>query len=647
MGECQSLKFSPSIVVAPEEPRAAEPSGYQVAVKMPVDQNPDDRANADLRTARLKLPAGTDISPSAGNDPASCSDSQFKAQAPTPQPLPTPESQSLAECPAASEIGLVSIETPLLAAPLEGRVFLGVPECAPCTAQDAQEGKVLRLLVQAAGSGVLVKLQGHISVSEATGQLTAVIDESPQLPVEELKLSFRGGPTALLANSAECDSPLSGSGQLTPYNSQTATEVSGAAFQLSGCGGPQFNPTFTAGTVANQAAQSSTAVVAIARGDQDQSLERFTVELPPGLLGLLSKVPACPPSVAQAAACATQSLIGTVRIAAGPGSDPLSLEGSVFLTGPHNGAPFGLSIVVPAHAGPLDLGAIDIQAGIQVDPATAALTLASDPLPQSLGGVPLQIRSLNLQINRPGFIVNPTNCRPMAVDAALASARGRSATPAQRFQAAGCSKLAFAPKLSAIADAKTTRLGGAYVHVKLLSTPGQANVRQVKLDLPKALPSRLTTLQQACLDTTFKANPARCPGGSIVGTAALTTPFLRALLTGPVYMVSHGGRSYPDLDAVVQGEGVTLTLTGTAGFAKGITSEAFRSLPDAPISTLDLMFLASSHSAFAANANLCKRKLPMPTEITGQNGAVVKQTTRIAVAGCPGTRSTLQRKEPR
>jgi hypothetical protein len=120
----------------------------------------------------------------------------------------------------------------------------------------------------------------------------------------------------------------------------------------------------------------------------------------------------------------------------------------------------------------------------------------------------------------------------------------------------------------------------------------------------------------------------------VLGSGAVTTSFLRGLLSGPVYLVSHGERAFPDLDAVLQGEGVTLILTGAAGFANGISSDSFRSLPDAPISTLDLMFPAGPHSAFAANANLCNRKLAMGTEITGQNGAVIKQTNVIAVSGC-------------
>ncbi|MHB8240696.1 MAG: hypothetical protein ACYDHN_01775 [Solirubrobacteraceae bacterium] len=603
-------------------------------MEMPSDQTPEGRAAADLKTLRAVLPAGTVISPSATEGLQACSDGEFAVNA-----------SSVASCPSASQLGSVIVKTPLLTEEMQGRLFLGVPECGPCTSQDAQEGKMIRVFVQAAGSGVVVKLRGAIHIDQSSGSLTLVLDESPQLPIEELKLELNGGSRALLANPSVCAATQRGRAQLTPYSSETPTEVTGAPFVLTGCHPPQFAPTLNAGTVSNLAASSSPAIVSIGRSDLDQTLERFTVHMPPGLMGLLAKVPVCLSAQALAGDCPSQSKIGTVQIAAGPGEEPLSLQGSVFLTGPYEGAPFGLSIVTPAQAGPIDLGVVNIHAGIQVDPATAALTIVSGAVPQSLAGVPLQIRGLDLDLDREGFIVNPTSCRPMAIDATVISAEGASAGESQHFQAARCAKLAFKPSLTALANAKATRIGGASMHVKVASKAGQANIAKVKLDLPKALPSRLTTLQGACREATFKADPAHCPASSVVGTGAVTTPFLRAVLTGPVYLVSHGERAFPDLDAVLQGEGVTLDLIGTTTFTNGASAEAFRSLPDAPISSLDLMFPEGPHSAFAANANLCNRALNMPTQITGQNGAVVKHTTRIAVSGCPHIRHATHKRK--
>lgn len=631
---CGGVRFEPSVSVAAESKQAVEPTGYEVAVHTPIDESPEGRASGELRSARLMLPAGTVISPSATEGLQACSDDEFAVNV-----------SSLATCPSASQLGTVIVKTPLLAEEMQGRLFLGAPQCGPCTSQDAQEGRMIRVFVQASGTGVVVKLGGAIHIDQSTGRLTLVLDESPQLPIEELKLALNGGSRALLANPSVCAATQRGSAQLTPYSSETPTEVTGAPFVLTGCHPPQFAPTLNAGTVSNVAASSSPAIVSIGRSDVDQTLERFTVHMPPGLMGLLSTVPVCPSAQALAGSCPAQSEIGIVQIAAGPGADPLSLQGTVFLTGPYEGAPFGLSIVAPALAGPIDLGVVNIHAGIEVDPASAALTIVSGAVPQSLAGVPLQIRGLKLDLDRKGFIVNPTSCRPMAIDATLASAQGESADDTQHFQAAGCAKLAFKPRLTALANAKATRIGGASMHVKVASRAGQSNIAKVKLDLPKALPSRLTTLQGACREATFKADPADCPASSVVGTGAVTTPFLRAVLTGPVYLVSHGSRAFPDLDAVLQGEGVTLDLIGTTTFTRGSSAEAFRSLPDAPISSLDLMFPEGRHSAFAANTNLCTRALNMPTEITGQNGAVVKHTTRIAVSGCPRVRHAKNKRK--
>jgi hypothetical protein len=321
----------------------------------------------------------------------------------------------------------------------------------------------------------------------------------------------------------------------------------------------------------------------------------------------------------------------------------------VYLTGPYDGAPFGLSIVVPAVAGPFDLGTIDIRARIDVDPSTAALTITSDPLPQTLDGIPLQIKAVNLDIDREGFIFNPTDCQPLGIQATLASSNNALASVSSRFQAANCATLAFKPELTGVAHAKTSKAGGAYLHMRLVSSPGQANIAKVKVDLPKQLPARLSTLQQACLAAVLEADPASCPAASVVGSVTVLTPILRQPLVGPAYLVSRGGTGTPELEFVLQGEGVSVDVVGQTIIKHGVIAAAFSSLPDVPISTLGLVLGMGPHSLLAANLpasarrSLCGRSLAIPTEITGQNGAVVKQTTKLAILGCP-RRATAKRK---
>ena len=408
----------------------------------------------------------------------------------------------------------MKIATPLLTGRLEGDIFLGEPECAPCTPQDAQEGRLMHLLLQAQGSGVTVKLDGSVSIDQATGRLTATFQESPQWPFEDIEMTLNGGARAPLANPSSCGTPLEGMSQLTPYSSEDAAESTSEPFVLSGCPAPRFAPSFIAGTSNNQAGAFSPAIVTVSRADQDEDLGGVSVHLPPGLLGMLSSVQACPQPQVQAQQCGAGSLIGSATVGAGAGADPAFLAGSVYLTGPYDGAPFGLSILVPANVGPFDLGTIDVRAKIDVDPLTAALSITSDPLPQSLDGIPLALRTLNLSIDRAGLHLQPDQLSAAGDRGTCSRApRGASASSSSRFQAANCATLPFKPRLTALTHARTSKAGGAYLHVKIVSGAGQANVAKVKVDLPKHLSTRLTTLQGACADGRLPGGSGQLPGG--------------------------------------------------------------------------------------------------------------------------------------
>ena len=152
--------------------------------------------------------------------------------------------------------------------------------------------------------------------------------------------------------------------------------------------------------------------------------------------------------------------------------------------------------------------------------------------------------------------------------------------------------------------------------------------------LPLQLPSRLTTIQKACAEATYAANPFACPVGSRVGTATVTTPVLPGSLSGPAYLVSHGGAAFPDLDLLLEGDGVRVILEGNTNIKGGVTTSSFTSIPDVPVSSFVLDLPTGPNSALAANGSLCAHALIMPTTITAQSGAQVKQNTEISVAGC-------------
>jgi uncharacterized repeat protein (TIGR01451 family) len=622
LGGCERLDFSPSISVQPDTSTASSPSGLNVDLHLPQNEEPNGLAEGNLKDAVVTLPAGVSVSPSAADGLGAC----------TPQQIGIDNASPVA-CPDASKVGSVEVDTPILPQPLEGSVFL---------AQQGENpfGSLLALYVVAEGSGVLLKIPAEVRLDPVTGQITTVFENAPQQPFSDFKLSFFGGPRAALSTPAGCGTYTADT-LMTPYNSETPVEGS-SSFQIGeGCAGGQFAPSFVAGTTNNQAGGFGPLSVTFSRSDQDQDFGSVKVSTPPGLLGLLKTVPLCGEPQAAAGTCGEASLIGHTTISAGPGSDPYTVSGKVFLTGPYKGAPFGLSVVVPAVAGPFNLGTVVVRAAISVDPHTAALTVTSDPLPTILQGIPLQLRTVNVTIDRPGFVFNPTDCEPLSVGATITSTQGTQAQVSSHFQAADCASLPFKPVFTVSTQAATSKHNGASLTVKGRFPAGEANVHSVAVTLPKQLPARLTTIQQACPEATFAANPATCPAGSMIGTATATTPILANPVVGPTYLVSHGGAAFPNIVAVLQGEGVTVDLTGSIDIKKDVTSSDFATVPDVPIGTFEVNLPEGPHSGLAAvlpakaKGSMCDTSLTMPFTITGQNGAVVKENNKIAITGCP------------
>jgi hypothetical protein len=621
---CEHLGFEPTISVQPTVNQANIPSGYTVDLKVPQNDNPEGVASADIRKAVVTLPQGVSLSPSAADGLRACTDAQVGLGNDDP-----------VNCPLASKIGDATLTTPALPDKLTGGVYLAGPSSGPITEPP------YRIFLTLAGDGVNVKLAGSVQPDPVTGQLRTTFDENPDLPFSELVLQLKSGPRAPLVNPSTCGM-FTTSTDLTPWSAPFTPDATPFdAFEITGCTGPHFSPSFSAGTVSNQAGSFSPFTLTLSRSDADQNLSGLEVHMPPGLLGMLSSVALCPEPQASQGACGPQSLIGHTSTAAGAGADPYWIGGNVFLTGPYKGAPFGLAVVVHALAGPFDLGNVIVRAAISVDSHTGAVVVTSDPLPTILRGVPLALRTVNVTIDRPGFMFNPTDCNPLSVNGTLTSTQGMGAEVSSRFQAANCASLAFRPKFTASTQAKTSKANGASLHVKVTSGAGQTNIGKVRIVLPKQLPARLTTLQKACPDSVFDVNPSACPAASAIGTAIARTPVLTNPLTGPVYLVSHGGVAFPDAVIVLQGEGITLYLDGNTNIKKGITSSTFNSVPDAPISSFETTLPEGPHSAFGtdipakAKGSMCGQSLKMPTVLTGQNGAQITQTTKITVTGCP------------
>jgi hypothetical protein len=645
---CELLQFQPTIALTPETTEVDTPSGYVVEVAVPQSQNLSPvLATPELKDATVSLPPGVSVSPSAADGLASCSNAEIDL-----------ESTSPGSCPPQSKVGTVKIATPLLAEPLEGQVYVGEPECSPCEEADAQDGKMLRLFLQVQGSGVRVKLEGRVSTSSSSGgQLTTTFDNNPQFPFSTLRLTLNGGPWAPLANPQSCGS-FQAASDLSPWSAPITPDATpSASVQIGGCGvGQSFAPGFEAGSERPNAGGSAPFNLSFSRSDGEQDLSAIQVHMPPGLLGILSKVQLCPEPQAASGTCGPESRIGHSEVASGAGQAPFWVRGEVSLTGPYDGAPFGLSVLTHAHAGPFNLGDVVVRAAVNVDPTTSAITVTSGPLPQILDGVPLRIQKVEVAIDREGFMLNPTNCRVQQLTGKIASAQNAVSGVSTPFTVLGCANLPFKPKLTASAQGQGSKADGTRLSVKV-SSPGlgQANVAKVDLRFPKAISSRLETLQHACLQSVFESNAAACDPRSVIGTAIVHTPILPKPLIGPAYLVSHGGAAFPDVEFILQGEGITLILDGQTYIDNktGITSSRFESVPDAPFTSFETILPTGPHSIFTANVaekknhDLCGENLQMPTTITAQNGDVIEQSTAIAIEGCGPSKGTSARKPTR
>ena len=652
---CSRLQFAPQIKVSPDGQEASTPTGLTVDVHVPQEVNDTGSglALSNIKNITVTLPEGVRLNPAAADGLQACSEEQVGfTGVESSLDLFTPTLPA-GFCPNASKVATVRIKSPLLpvSEPLEGGVYLATP------APQQEAGKnpfaalvAMYIIAEDPVSGTLVKLPGRVSLDGQSGRITATFENNPQLAFEDAEVHFFGGQRAPLATPATCGSYIT-EATFTPWSGNPPVK-STSTFQVtsgpnaSGCpNGLGFSPTLAAGSTNINAGSFSPLTTTISRPDGSQDIQTVKVQTPPGLSGILTGVKLCPQAQADAGTCGPQSLIGHTTVSVGLGGDPYTVTGGeVFLTEGYEGAPFGLSIVNPAVAGPFNLGKVIVRARIEVNPYTAALTVTTNSsgpyaIPRILDGIPLQIKHVNVSIDRPGFTLNPTNCNPMTLTATITSNENKTVTLSTPFQVTNCASLKFNPKFTATTSAKTSKKNGASLTLKVTrpSGPetGQANFAKAKIDLPKQLPSRLTTLQKACLAATFETNPALCSPASIVGHVRVLTPILPVPLEGPAYFVSHGGQAFPSLTFVLQGYGLTLDVISNTFIKNGITSGTLNAIPDAPFTTFELTLPAGPHSALAANTNLCTGKLHIPTAFVAQNNLEIHKQTPITVTGCP------------
>jgi hypothetical protein len=645
---CNQLPFSPTIEAQPSTDRASAPSGLDFNLDFHDEglTSAEGIAQSHLKDISVALPEGLTVNPSAGVGLSGCRPGDFARE--------TIGSEPGEGCPNSSKLGTVEVTTPLLAVPIHGSLYIAQPFENPF-------GSLLALYVVLKNpeKGVLIKLSGKVTPNPLTGQLTTSFQANPPVAFSHFNFHFREGQQAPLISPPSCGT-FKTTAELSPFSepSSVLADLSFFSIDKGFDGGPcparvPFNPELQAGTVNNNAGNFSPFYLHLTRSDADAEIASFSTTTPPGFSGLLAGIPYCPEQDIALArtksgageeaspSCPASSLLGHSLVGTGVGAVLAYTPGKIYLAGPYNGDPFSLVSVTSAVVGPFDLGTVVIRFGLRIDPHTAQVNVdptASEPIPTILQGIVTHVRDIRVYIDRPNFTLNPTSCNPMAISSTLSSDLHQSATISSRFQAANCSSLKFAPKFSVSTNSKTSKANGASLSTRITypsnSLGSYANVARVKVELPKELPSRLTTLQKACTSTQFEANPAGCPGPSFIGRATVHTPLLPVPLTGPAIFVSHGGEAFPSLVMVLQGDGVTIDLEGTTLIKNGVTSTTFKSTPDAPFSEFELTLPQGPYSALAANADLCAKKLRMPNEFLAQNGILIKQNTAITVTGC-------------
>lgn len=640
---CDQVPFTPTTSANPNTAQTDSPSGATVGVDVPFDPKaPIYQSN--VKVARVTLPAGMGINPSAAPTLHTCSAEQFAKG-----------SRDGVSCPANSKIGTVAIDTPVLPdGTLTGNVYL-----APQASNDPESGNLYRIFLapESEARGIKVKLVGNVIANRQTGQLTAVVSEAPQVPFDSVRVTLDGGPQATLTSPPTCG-PNRTSHAMTAWSGTPDGGAPDPGFALGSAPGGgacaktlgerPFSPGFKAAPKSTQAATFTPLIATITRGDGQQELKGVDVTLPPGATAKLAGVPYCPPNAIAAAAsrsgaaesksssCPQGSQVGVATVSAGSGPSPLQITGKAYLAGRYKGAPLSLVVVTPAQAGPFDLGTVVVRVALFVDAETAQVHAVSDPLPDVFGGAKLSLRSVALNLNRDEFALTGTNCSKFSTQGAVLgggsdpanSAAFSSVAVSDPVQLENCDALKFGPKLNLRLFGATKRAKHPRLRAILRARGGDANIGRASVALPHALFLDQASLGQICTRVQYAAND--CPRKSIYGRAQAETPLLGKPLEGPVYLRSSNN-ALPDLVAHLEGQ-VDIDLVGRIDSFRGGIRTTFDRVPDVPVSKFTMTLPGGKHGLLVASKNLCKGKVRAVIQLSAQNG---KKANKRAVLRTP------------
>jgi hypothetical protein len=646
---CAGVEFKPTLKARPTTNVADSPSGLEVDLEVPQTSSLSQRATSNLKKAEVTLPQGLAINPSGANGLSGCSSAQIGIDNATAVPNGNPPA-----CPASSRIGSIEVESALVDHPLPGSVYAATPGDNPF-------GSLLAIyaVVEDPRAGILIKLPGHVVPDPNTGRLVATFDNNPQLPFSHFKLSFFGGAHGVLRTPSTCGN-YSTTSSMTPWSAPDtgppATPKDSYSISAppagGGCGASlPNNPSLDAGVVSPVAAKYSPFVLHLRRGDGTQQISSFTTKLPPGLTGKLAGVAECSDAALAAAAsktgaqeqaspsCPASSHVGSVVAGAGAGPSPFYAHGDAYLAGPYKGAPLSMAVITPAVAGPYDLGTIVVRAALRVNGATGQITAESDPIPSILQGIPLDVRSIDLELDRPNFTLTGTSCDPSAFEGSALSTLGQIAPLTARYQLGECQGLAFKPKVGIRLFGSTTRGGHPALKGTVSMPAGGANIAEASVALPHSEFLDQSHIGTVCTRVQFAegdGNGSNCPAASIYGTATATSPLVDYALEGNVYLRSSTNK-LPDLVVALHGppsQPIAVDAVARIDSVNGGIRSTFEGVPDLPVSSFVLSMQGGKKGLLQNSANICKSTNKATALIAAQNGKGVELRPELKNSKC-------------
>lgn len=649
---CGALQFNPTISLTPDTTVSDSAAGVTVDLHLPQNEASKGLATADLNDVTVNLPEGVTVNPSSANGLASCSASQIGLTSAVGA-APVTFTPDPATCPDAAKVGSLSIHTPLLDHPIDGSIYVA----------DQGSGNPFNSLIALyfaaydQKTGVVVKLAGRISLDQTSGRITAIFANNPQVPFEDLQTVFFAGPRAALRTPFTCGTYTTTTDMKpwsAPYTGPDATPSD--SFSVSGApgGGPCVGsegqapnkPAFEAGTSAPVAGAYSPFVLNLKRDDGSQNFTGLKFRLPKGLIGKQAGVPFCSDAALASAAsrpgrdelaspsCPAASQIGTVDVAAGAGPMPLHVQGKVYLTGPYKGAPLSAAVITPAVAGPFDVGTVVVRSELQVDPVTAEVTAVTDPLPTILQGIPLDVRSISLSVDKPEFMLNPTSCATKSIGGEEISKAAQAASLSSRFEVGGCRGLEFKPRIYTRLFGGTKRGQHPRFRAILMGRPGQANFDRMSVTLPRSEFLENAHIRTICTRVQYAAG--NCPAGSIYGHVEVITPLLDVPLEGPVYLRSSNHK-LPDLVLALHGPPslpVKIELAGRIDSIHGGIRTTFTGVPDAPLTKGILTMKGAKKGLLVNSRNICAHTYRSKANFVGQNGRPAKLRPMMQNSRC-------------